>query len=112
MLIDKQTIVTTDDIVTVKLVSGEEIVGRLLEQGIDAYTLGKPVTVALQPINAQQMGMQFLPVLGSVEPDATLVIPKNAVAIRPVKTAPTIKSNYIELTTGLITPGTKTGLVI
>jgi hypothetical protein len=112
MLINKQAVVAIDDIITVKLMSGEEIVGRLLEQGIDSYTVGKPVTVSLQPISPKQMGLQFLPVLGSVEPDATLVIPKNAVAIRPVKTNDTIRSNYIEMTTGLITANAPSGLVL
>lgn len=105
MLIDSQSNPTINDIVTVKLVSGEEIVGKLLEQSHDAITLAKPVLVALQPVNAKQMGLSFMPVLGSVEPDTTLQIPKTALALRAVKTSPSVKASYIQMTSSIITPG-------
>jgi hypothetical protein len=111
MLIEKSSIVAINDIVTVKLISGEEIIGRLLDQSTDTITLGKPVMVALQPVDPHQMGLSFMPVLGSVEPDVTLQIAKLTLTIRPVKTNKTITSKYIEMTSGLITPSSGNGLI-
>jgi hypothetical protein len=104
MLIDKQTILAAGDIITLKLLSSEEIVGRLVDQQHDYITISKPVLVALQPVSAKQMGLSFLPVLGSVEPETTLQVPVNALALRPVKTGPSVTSSYIQMTSGLITP--------
>jgi hypothetical protein len=106
MLIEKQNIVEIGDVVTLKLVSGEELIGRLIDTGVDSVTLGKPVTIQLQPVSQNQMGLSFLPVLGSVEPDTQLQISKAALAIKPVRTGKTIAASYIETTSGLITPRT------
>ena len=97
--------VSLNDVIAVKLVSGEEIVGKLLEQTHDAITIGKPVTVVLQPMGQKQVGLSFLPVLGAVEPDVSLTIMKNALSIRPVKAGRSVASSYLEMTTGLVTPG-------
>lgn len=105
MLIEKRNQVEINDIVTVKLSSGEEIVGKLLEKNADSVTLGKPVTIALQPVSEKQMGLSFLPVLGSVEPDVSLTLPFVAMAVKPVKTGKQVSSSYIQTTTGLVTPG-------
>jgi hypothetical protein len=106
MFIEKQNIVEIGDVVTVKLVSGEELIGRLSETGVDSVALSKPVMIQLQPVGQNQMGLSFLPVLGSVEPDTQLQISKSALAIKPVKTGKTIASSYIETTSGIITPRT------
>jgi hypothetical protein len=111
MLIEKRSIVAINDVVSVKLVSGEEIVGKLIDQSDDVITLAKPVTISLQPVSDKQMGLSFLPVLGSVEPDVTLQIPTLAMAVRPVKTGKAVASSYIQTTTGLVMPGAGTGLL-
>jgi len=105
MLIEKRNLVAINDVITIKLVSGEEIVGKLLEQTDSFISLGKPTTVSLQPVSPQQMGLSFLPVLGSVDPDVTLHIPTSAIAVRPVKSNKSITSSYIQMTSGLLTPG-------
>lgn len=104
MLIQPNQNPEINDVVTVKLVTGEEIVGKLVAQNTDSITLGKPVTVALQPVSASQMGLSFMPVLGSVEPDMALTLAKTAFAVKPVKTGESVRSTYIEMTTGLVTP--------
>jgi hypothetical protein len=103
MLIEKRSLVQNGDIVTIKLLSGEEIVGKLVEQTAETVVLAKPVTITLQPVSEKQMGLSFMPVLGSVEPDVTLTLPISAMAIKPVATGANVKSSYIQTTTGLIT---------
>ena len=111
MLVEKRTIVAINDVISVKLVSGEEIVGRLLDQTADSITLAKPVTISLQPVNDKQMGLSFLPVLGSVEPDVTLQIPTAAMAVHPVKTGKSVANSYIQTTSGLVMAGAGSGLI-
>jgi hypothetical protein len=96
------------DIVTVKLVSGEEIVGRLQERTIDSIYLVKPLTINIQPVSQQEVGLSFCPVLGSVEQEMTLQLPLHGLSIRPVKTNADVTANYIRLTTSLLTPGRTT----
>jgi hypothetical protein len=92
------------DIVTVKLVSGEEIVGKLADKSIDSIYISRPVQVAMQQVNANQVGLAFLPVLGSINDSTTIQIPFSGMTIRPVKTNDEVKRNYIQATTNIITP--------
>jgi len=102
MLIDKKNVPEINDIVTIKLASGEEIVGRLVEKTIDSVFLAKPIQIIMQPIAPKQMGLAFHPVLGSVNETATMQFPLAALSIRPVKTGEDVSRNYIQATTGLL----------
>jgi hypothetical protein len=103
MLIQKSNVPEINDIVTIKLSSGEEIVGKLTEKTIDSVFLAKPVQIIMQPIGPKQMGLAFHPVLGSVG-EVTMQFPLTNLSIRPVKTGADVASNYIQATTGLLTP--------
>lgn len=105
MLIQKNSAPEINDIVTVKLVSGEEIVGRMTDRTHESIALSKPVQIAMQPVGPGQMGLGFLPVLGSVE-DATLHFQVQNLLIKPVKTGADVSRNYIQATTGLVTATT------
>jgi hypothetical protein len=104
MLIDKSQAVEINDIVTIKLLSGEEIVGKLVERTIDSVFLAKPIRVVLEPISATQVGLSLLPVLGSVIDTPSVQFPFAGMAIRPLKTGSETRSRYLEITTGLVTP--------
>ena len=91
-----------NDIVTLKLISGEEIVGKLVQKTADAVFLAKPVQIVMQPVTPKQMGLAFHPVLGSVEHE-TLQFPLAGMAIRPLKTGDDVSRNYLQATTGLVT---------
>ena len=107
MLIQKSNVPEINDIVTIKLSSGEEVVGKLTEKSIDSVYLAKPVQIVMQPVGPKQMGLVFHPVLGSVG-DATMQFPLVNLAIRPIKTGDDVARNYIQATTGLVTPGQPT----
>jgi hypothetical protein len=102
MLIEKRSRPEINDIVTLKLVSGEEIVGKLVEKTNDSVFLAKPVQIIMQPMAHNKMGLAFHPVLGSVE-NTTMQFPLVGMTIRPVKTGDDVSNNYIQATTGLIT---------
>jgi len=112
MLIDKRNTPDVNDIVTIKLVSGEEIVGRLVEKTIDSVFLAKPVHVVMQPVSEVQMGLTMRPVLGSVSDMQSVQFPLASLSIRPLKTGDDVRRNYVQATTGLMTPtAEQTGLV-
>lgn len=104
MLIEKRSNPEINDIVTIKLISGEEIVGKLTDRTIDSVFLAKPVQISMQPVGPKQMGLAFMPVLGSVSQDATMQFPLSALSIRPIKTGDDVLTNYIQATTGLVAP--------
>lgn len=91
------------DIVTIMLLNGKEVVGKLVDRKVDLVTISRPIEVGIQPMGKNQVGLVFLPVLGSVSEAVTVQIPMSAMAIRPVKTGDDVTKNYIQATTGLIT---------
>lgn len=101
MLVDRNNNPTIGDIVTVKLISGEEIVGKITERTIDSVFLGKPVQIGMQQVNQNEVGLVFSPVLGSAL-NVTIQIPLAAMCIRPVKTGDDVTRNYLQTTTGIV----------
>jgi hypothetical protein len=102
MLIEKRNAPEINDIVTIKLISGEEIVGRMIDRNSDSISLAKPVTIIVQPISANQMGLAFRPVLGSVGEHVTVPFAFAVMTVRPIKTGDDVVRNYIHATTGLV----------
>jgi hypothetical protein len=102
MLIEKRHAPEVNDTVTIKLISGEEIVGRLSECGNDTVTLTKPVQILMHQIAPNKMGLAFQPVLGSISEQITMQFNRAAISIGPVKTGEDVTRNYIQATTGLI----------
>jgi hypothetical protein len=103
MLIEKNNNPEINDVVTIKLVSGEEVVGRLVARDIASVTLSKPIRIDIRPVNANQVGLSFAPFLGSVN-DPSLQFLFSGLAIRPTKTGDDVTRNYIQATTGIVTP--------
>lgn len=103
MLIEKRNAPEINDIVTIKLVSGEEIVGRLSERTEETIILSKPVQIVMHPITSNKMGLAFQPVLGSISEQVSMQFNIATIAIRPVKTGDDVTRNYIQATTGLVT---------
>ena len=93
MLIDKG--ITDGDVVTLKLTSGEEILGKLVEDGPLYVKLGKPMV-----LTAGQQGLGMAPYLFTVNPDRDVRVFKNTIVVME----PTLKEfsdSYIQGTTGI-----------
>lgn len=93
MLIDKG--VVEGEVVTIKLTSGEEIIGRLVEDGPLFIKLGKPMV-----LTAGQQGLGMAPYLFTVNPDRDVKIFKTTVTVFE----PTMKEfadSYLQGTTGI-----------
>jgi hypothetical protein len=89
--------VKENDIVTMKLVSGDEVVAKLVEvwEG-RAYVVTKPHGVMLD-----KQGFGLIPWVLTADPNAQFEISQTAVAAI-TKTFDAVKTEYIKQTTGLI----------
>jgi hypothetical protein len=93
MLIDKG--VTANEIVTLKLVSGEEVIAKLIEEKTDSYVLSKPSILSLS-----QQGVGMAPFFFTVNPDKNVKINKSVV-VAIESTDKDFADKYIQATTGI-----------
>jgi hypothetical protein len=84
-----------NDIVSIKLVSGDEIIGRLEEKDANIVKLSKPVQIV-----ASQQGMGFAPVCISID-DASVFTFQQAHIIFLAPTRKELVDAYIRATTGI-----------
>ena len=85
----------TGDTVSVKLISGEEVVGRIGDQSDGVIVLTKPMTFIMGP-----QGLGMVPYMFSAPSDAKIKIKESAV-VAIVKTDDNVNNQYIQQTTGL-----------
>jgi len=84
-----------NDVVSLKLSSGEELVGKLVEDKDDMFILEKPLS-----LTATQEGMGLAPFMFTVHHESKFYFRKTGVSC-VAKTEETMAKNYIQSTTGL-----------
>lgn len=95
------TVIKVNEIYTFKLTSGEEVVAKVLKIEGDLISLHDPVSVAPGPQGLGLMASMF-----TADPKADAVLNTNNVTIY-APTDASVKSKYIEATTGLVVPDKK-----
>lgn len=95
MLIEK-TSFDVNDVVTLKLIGGDEILGKLVSMD-NGYTISKPLLVMMA-----QQGFGLMPYILTANPDKNVTIDKSHV-ITITKTLEAVSKEYIKQTTGLLT---------
>lgn len=95
-------ILEVGQIYSLKLNSGEELVAKLIEKADDFYTISNPVSVGPNP----KGGLGLVPSMFTVEQDSNVRLNTNSVAL-VANTDETVKTKYIEATTGLTVPEKK-----
>jgi hypothetical protein len=93
MLIDKGAVV--GEVVTLKLTSGEELVTKLVEEGVTHYKISKPLVLSMT-----QKGIGMVPYLFTVSPDKDIKINKSTVVIIEA-TDKEFADQYLQGTTGI-----------
>lgn len=87
-----------NDVVTLKLIGGDEILGRLADEHTDQYTeVSKPLLVMMA-----QQGFGLVPYVLTAGPDAKIKI-NNRHIIAMTKTLDQVAKEYLKQTTGIIT---------
>lgn len=92
------------DIVSFKLVNGDEVVARIIDASADGFEVSKPCTVMPGP-----QGMGLIQSLFTADADVNVVLSKDHVLMH----APSIdqmQKHYIKTTTG-IEPVTRGGII-
>lgn len=96
MLID--TPLKLNDIVTLKMVGGDEVVGKLIDERTDDYIeVHRPLLVAMA-----QQGFGLIPYVLTAGPDCKIKIARDKV-VAFTKTYDQVAKSYIQQTTSLIT---------
>lgn len=91
-------------IVAIKLQSGQEIVGKLMEQTPMAVTVNKPLVVDLTMDQSNKVAIAMTPgfVLGA-DWEQNMTINRSHITVM-LAAAKAIKDNYIHTTTGIAVP--------
>jgi hypothetical protein len=85
----------TGDTVSLKLISGDEVIGRLDSNENETYTLIKPMTFMMGP-----QGLGLVPFMFSTNEATKVAIPAKFVMVI-TKTDQNVAKQYINQTTGL-----------
>ena len=90
-----------NEIFTLKMTSGEELIAKVIEINGNFATISDPVSVAAGP-----KGMSLVPSLFTADPGKPIMINTNSVTIFG-KTEESVRNKYIEVTTGIQIPDKK-----
>lgn len=93
MLIDKG--VSAGEVVTLKLTSGEEIVGKLVEETQAYYKLSRPMVIGMG-----ERGPGLMPYLFTVHPDKEIKLARTTVVVAE-STDKQFADQFIQSTTGI-----------
>jgi len=85
----------TGDVVSVRLSSGEEIVGKLLDDNEKTIKLKQPLSAIMS-----EKGLAMLPFMLTVNVEADLVVNKNQIMIT-AKSIKEVADHYLQSTTGI-----------
>lgn len=94
MLIENSTI-KNGDTVTLKMVGGDEIVAKLIDEGSDSVTVTKPLLVMMA-----QQGFGLMPYVLTANPEKDYTLSKEHIIVF-TKTLDEVSKEYIKQTTGL-----------
>ena len=83
------------DVVTLKLASGEEVLGKFVSEDMFGITLSKPLMIAMT-----QKGPAMAPILITVDPEKDLTFAKSHITVTSA-TDKEIANQYVYQTTGI-----------
>lgn len=84
-----------DQIYTIKITNGDELVTKITAEHVDSYTAQRPLTVV-----PGREGIQLIFSLFTANPDKTVTINKSAVALLAIS-RDEVQDSYTEATTGI-----------
>jgi hypothetical protein len=93
MLINKG--VVSGEVVTIKLMSGDEIITKLIEDTPTGYKISKPSMITVTP-----QGLGLVPYVFTISPETEIIISKQAV-VAVAATEKQFADQYIQNTTGI-----------
>jgi hypothetical protein len=93
MLIDKG--VSAGEVISLKLISGEEILAKLVEETDKEYKVSKPLVLSVG-----QQGLGMIPLMFTIDPEKDIKISKSSVMVVS-NTDKQFANQYLQGTTGI-----------
>ena len=87
--------VELDQVYTIKIANGDEIVAKITAENDSTFTINKPLTVVPGP-----QGIQLIMSLFTANPDKTMTLNKTACSMVALA-RDEVRDSYIEATTGI-----------
>jgi uncharacterized protein with PhoU and TrkA domain len=87
--------VELDQVYTIKIANGDEIVAKITAEDDSTYTVGRPLTVV-----PSQQGIQMIFALFTANPDKSVTINKSQVSLIAMA-RDEVQDSYTEATTGI-----------
>lgn len=97
---------SANDIVTFKIMNGDELVASVVNEHDDHYVIAQPMSVV-----PSQQGIGLMQALFSIEPKSEVVLKKDHVMLHN-KTIDAIADHYRELTTGIKTIRNESRIIV
>lgn len=101
----KTNVIQNGDVVSLKLASGDEIIGKVVAQGEDVITLSKP-----HVIGASQQGIGLIPYMFGADDDSQVPFSR-AHIVTMIRTREELKLGYIQQTSGLAMPPASSSII-
>jgi hypothetical protein len=95
MLVNKGSTYASGDVVSFKLVNGDEIVAKVLEQSDEGFSIQSPCTVM-----PSQQGLGLMQSLFSTKDDCKVFLSKSHVMLH-AESLEEMRVHYIKITTGV-----------
>lgn len=100
MIIEKK--ITTNDVVSFKILTGEEIIGKCVEITEKTITLSKPIIAQIQMVAPNQAGITFGPFMATADEDtAKFKFDLDKLIAYPIKPREDIRNQYIKMTSSI-----------
>lgn len=110
MLIEKK--ITTNDVVSFRILTGEEIIGKCIEITDRTITLSKPIIAQIQMVAPNQAGITFGPFMATADEETTkFKFDLEKIITYPIKPREDIKNQYIKMTSGIEVVSSADGLL-
>jgi small nuclear ribonucleoprotein (snRNP)-like protein len=93
--------VAANSIVSFRLTSGEELVGKLVSDDQTTFVISKPIVIASQ-MTQKGIMIAFAPFMTSVDDAANFTFKHSHVSTALIETREDVRTSYIEATTGLV----------
>jgi hypothetical protein len=88
--------------VVLRLVTGEELVGRVHSVDEKTISITKPIAIQMRMVSAQEAGLGFAPFMGAVDEDSIFTFSFDRLVVAPMAPREDIDNSYLHATTGLV----------
>ena len=100
MLIEKPY--QKNDVISIRLTTGEELVGRFEEKTATTLVLNKVISIQLVPMGNGQAGISLAPFMASVPDDGKQTFFTSVLVCEPQKTRKEVADRYLEATGSIV----------